>query len=311
MATRGPNWTPSEHKLLAQSFIATSEDAIVGTDQKGADFQEKMHVNYKRIVADHNRVNNTRYHDRKCTSIFTQFKKLSAAVLKFIGVEDNAGEPPTGDNDRAIWQQGINETFSDRFPHFKNMLDSVLYCKDTLQDSPKWEAFEKKKEEGIQRRRPQGTKKAKQESQDEKLVKRVLSVSTEEKSKKKHMKNKDDFMKKMGTGIDVLAFCSPRTQKKLAAELMRERIKRMKSERRNANVANSTVMSSVSCEVNSDQENGHEEEEHSSDESERTFLSETQRRLDAIEDSPTDARLARERAGRNNNREDDEDDDYE
>jgi hypothetical protein len=57
MAARGPNWTAIEHKLLCQAFIATSEDPIVGTDQKGAKFQEKMHVNYKKVVANHNRAN--------------------------------------------------------------------------------------------------------------------------------------------------------------------------------------------------------------------------------------------------------------
>jgi hypothetical protein len=267
MATRGPNWTAIEHKLLCQAFIATSEDPIVGTDQKGTEFQEKMHVNYKKVVADHNRANGTSYHERKGTSNYSQFKKLSAAVLKYIGVEDNAGDPPSGDNDKAVFLEACRDTFGDRYPHFKNLLDSVLYCKDILQQCPKWEKFEKKNETQ-KKKRPQGTKKAKQEKSDEKLVKRVLSVTGDEKGKLKHRDNKDVFMAKLSGGIDVmtrnmsdkndtdlLAFCSPRTQRQLAAELMRERIKRMKTERMTATVSISgpeTMLSSLSCDAEDD-----------------------------------------------------------
>jgi hypothetical protein len=315
MTTRGPNWSTTEHKLLCRAFIATSEDPIVGTDQKGADFQLQLHENYKKIVGDYNRDYATRYHERKCNSNFNQFKKLSKAVLKYIGVEDNAGEPPSGDSDKAVWLEGCRDAFCDRYPDMKNLLDSVLLVKELLQESPKWEAFEKKKEEANKKKRPQGTKKAKQEKSDERLVKRVLSVSTAEKSKKQHMKNKDAFMSKMSNGIDVitrnmsdkndqelLSFCSPRTQKKLAAELMRERIKRMKNERKSATFTyGSTTISSVSCDVASDKDEDNDdnnESDNDDNESVQTFTSEQRRRLDAIEDSPTDARLARERLAR-------------
>jgi hypothetical protein len=185
-------------------------------------------------------------------------------------VEDNVGEPPSGDNDKAEWENGCRQMFCDRYPDMKNLLDSVLYCKDFLQQSPKWEAFEKKKEEALKKKRPKGTKKAKQESNDEKLVKRVISVSTDEKSKKKHRNNKDRFMAKSGDCLDaisrtladkndtdLLGFCSPTTQKKLAAELVRERIKRMQFDRQ-IGLGKGGTLSSLSCEVGS----GSENEEH-------------------------------------------------
>jgi hypothetical protein len=92
----------------------------------------------------------TRYHERKCNSNFNQFKKLSKAVLKYIGVEDNAGEPPSGDSDKAVWLEGCRDAFCDRYPDMKNLLDSMLLVKELLQESPKWEAFEKKKEEALE-----------------------------------------------------------------------------------------------------------------------------------------------------------------
>jgi hypothetical protein len=131
------------------------------------------------------------------------------------------------------------------------MFDSVLYCKEVLQECPKWEKFEKKNETQKKKQPPQGTKKAKQEKSDDKLVKRVLSVSSDEKAKAKHRDNKDQFILKLSGGIDVmtrntsdkndtdlLALCSLRTQRKLVvAELMRERIKRMKTKRMSATVS--------------------------------------------------------------------------
>jgi hypothetical protein len=270
MATRGPNWSPTEHMILCRAFIATSEDPIVGTDQKGAEFQQKLHANYKQLLGEHNQEHRTHYHERKCTSNFNQFKKLSKAVLKYIGVEDNAGDPPSGDSDKAVWLESCREAFNERYSDMKNLLDSVLLCKDFLQQSPKWEAFEKKMEGNQKKKRPVGTKKAKQAKSDEKLVKRVLSVCTDEKAKKKHQKNKDDFMAKMSSGIDVmtrnmsdkndqelLTLCSPRTQKTLAAELMRERIRRMQTERKSATIiTGATTLSSLSCDADDDGEVG-------------------------------------------------------
>jgi hypothetical protein len=286
MATRGPKWTPTENMILCRAFIATSEDPVVGTDQKSADFQLKLHANYKQLLCEHNREHRTHYLERKCGSNFNQFKKLSKAVLKYIGVEDNAGDPPSGDSDKSVWLESCRETFNERYADMKNLLDSVLMCKDFLQQSPKWEAFEKKMEGNV-KKRPMGTKKAKQAKSDEILVKRVLSVSTDEKSKKKHQKNKDNFMAKMSGGIDaitrnmsdkndqdLLTLCSPRTQKKLAAELLKERIKRMQTERKSATIITGpTTMSSLSCDADEevsatrDEEEGEEQEQDSEESS--------------------------------------------
>jgi hypothetical protein len=59
MASRGPNWTPPEHLLLCKAFVATSKVPVVGTDQKGGDFQEKVHLAYKTLLTQHNSENGT------------------------------------------------------------------------------------------------------------------------------------------------------------------------------------------------------------------------------------------------------------
>jgi hypothetical protein len=164
MASRGPNWTQAEHLLLCKAFVAASEDPVVGTDQKGNDFQDKMHEAYKQLLENYNSDNGTRYSERKSSSNFNHFKKFSKYMLKYVGIEQSAGDPPSGDSDREEWLQGCKDTFCERYPEGKNLLDSLLYCQEFLQESPKWEAFERKKEEN--KKRPVGTKKTKQENSD-------------------------------------------------------------------------------------------------------------------------------------------------
>ena len=243
MASRGPKWTPVECRMLCEAFIAASEDAADGTDQCSAEFQEKIHSKYKRLLSEYNRAHGSCYNERKAHSIFNQFKKLSRLVLKYKAVEDQAGVVPTGDNDRAVFLNKIKETFMKR--HSKevgNMIDQVLYSKDVLSDNPKWSDFEAElaKKNTKRKGRPEGSKKAKQLKEDIEKVKKVLSLSGEEQEKQRHRKKKEGFMDNMSGSLDVLtrtladkndqailALCSPTTRSKYAAELMKERLKRM------------------------------------------------------------------------------------
>jgi hypothetical protein len=106
--------------------------------------------------------------------------------MKYIAIKKTAGDPPSGDSNREEWLSACKETFNERHPDGKNLLDSILVCQEFLQESPKWEAFERKKNEAQLKKQPVGTKKVKQENSDEKMVKRVLLVTSDEQSKKKH-----------------------------------------------------------------------------------------------------------------------------
>jgi hypothetical protein len=123
MSNRGPNWTQQEHLLLCKAFVATSEDAVVGSDQKGPEFIEKMHELYCTLIGQHNNENGTRYNERKSTSNFNHFKKFSKYALKYIAIKEAAGDPPSRDNDKQEWLAACKETFNDRYPEAKNLLD--------------------------------------------------------------------------------------------------------------------------------------------------------------------------------------------
>ncbi len=316
---------------MCKAFVATSEDSVVGADQKGPEFMEKLHESYRTLIVKFNSENATLYKERKASSNYNHFKKFSKYVLKYIAIEESAGEPPSGDSDKEKWLTACKNTFEERHPEAKNLFDSILYCQEFLQESPKWQAFEKTRDIAKLKKRPTGTKKMKQEQSDEKLVKRVLSVSSDEKSKKKHRKNKDAFMSKIGKGMDqvarnmtdnmdqqLLAFCSPKSQKELAKKLMQERIKRMQHERRSASrLVSSVGVSSITCDLGTGSKKNGKSHNNSNDDEEdaesdsscaSSFSLSVSGRLDAIPDS-SDA--VREKEAGNDEDEDDADDDDE
>jgi len=51
---KGPNMTLLEDVELTKTFLATSEDVIVGSNQKSADFKAKMLANYNTIILKYN-----------------------------------------------------------------------------------------------------------------------------------------------------------------------------------------------------------------------------------------------------------------
>ncbi|CAB9523602.1 hypothetical protein SEMRO_1436_G272470.1 [Seminavis robusta] len=108
---RGPRWTPKESLLLCQSFIAASEDNTEGTDMTSGLFQEKMFGKYKDLIQSNNEEFGTSYIARKAASNYNQFRRLSKYVLKYKAVEKHAGDPPSGDNDKSKYNEGIKNTF--------------------------------------------------------------------------------------------------------------------------------------------------------------------------------------------------------
>jgi hypothetical protein len=59
--SKGPNFTPTEDLELCKAFIAASEDATVGTDQKSTDFKVKMFEIYCSLIDEQNESFGTSY----------------------------------------------------------------------------------------------------------------------------------------------------------------------------------------------------------------------------------------------------------
>jgi hypothetical protein len=249
--TKGANFSPTEDLELCKAFVATSEDATVGTDQKGAEFKVKMFEVYCKLINDHNKKYNTSYNFRMGHSNFQRFKKISRFALKWIGVEEAAGEPPSGDTDKIEWLKNCKETFLLQNPDGKSSLENVLFCKDFLQECPKWRPFEESNEalsaalSSKRKERPAGSKKAKQLKKDMELVAQLSGLSKEkvnerEQSVVNHQRAQQDFMNQVGSGMSAFAavlseqndaklleMMTPRTRNKMAKQMFQVKMQKM------------------------------------------------------------------------------------
>jgi hypothetical protein len=140
-ARRGPSYQAVEDVELCRAFIAASEDAIVGTNQRSADFKNKFHLNYVHLICEHNDMFGTHYTDRSGASAFNCFKKISMFVHKYHGILESSGEPPSGETGKEEYYKMAKETFLQRYPEARNMADNVISCYDVLHGHPKWQSF--------------------------------------------------------------------------------------------------------------------------------------------------------------------------
>jgi hypothetical protein len=207
--SKGPNFTPIEDFELCRAFVAASEDANVGTDQKSADFKLKMFEYYCKFINEYNDNFGSSYVLRQGHSNYQRFKKISKFALKWIGIEESAGDPPSGDTEKILWLKGIRDTFLERHQDGKNILENVLYCKEFLQQSPKWRSFEESAEgDGNKRKRPAGTKKSKQMKADLEVIQKLTGSTKQKKKKeknmKKHLKAQRNFMQDASNGMSAL-----------------------------------------------------------------------------------------------------------
>jgi hypothetical protein len=210
---KGANFTLSEDLMICQSFVAASEDGTVGTDQKASDFMLKMFEIYCKLLDAHNKKNNTKFEYRQGHSNFSRFKKLSKYVLKLIGIEETAGDPPTGDNDLNEWREKCKETFIQRHPEAKPLFDNVVFVKDYLQECPKWRPFEEANlptaDRNNKKKGPDGSKKQKQLKHDLEIVKTIAGISKGNEEKKdlqvaNHQQAQRNFMNQVGGGMKAL-----------------------------------------------------------------------------------------------------------
>ena len=93
---RGPKWAVAEDTELCKAWIATSEDATTGSNQKGATFKAKMLLNYGHLLKDYNKTMGTSHGLRTAGSCHNRFGRLSRFVLKYTAIEEQMGKPPSG-----------------------------------------------------------------------------------------------------------------------------------------------------------------------------------------------------------------------
>ena len=195
---RGLGYALTEDLLISRSFIAASEDSIVGISQKGKQFQCKMHAFYIQFLEEQYKFDQVKhqgassstkelygepkiYPTRTPQSIFDRFKgTIGHRVNKFLSVKETT-DVGTG-TDEEIMYQRYKKTYSHRYPNFGN-LDDLRPCIEYLQDKPKflsWRVEMDKLEKGAKKPRPVGKKAAQQAQADQKLVAEAVAKAKSE-----------------------------------------------------------------------------------------------------------------------------------
>ena len=228
---RGPKISITEDILIMKAWIASSEDSEKGAYQKGDVFKTTVYSNYLVLLKRYNKSHGTHYYlERGKDSIMSRFKRLSKFLLKFLSIEETTTKP-SGDSALEEYEKLCRETFLTRYPEEANILESIIACKDYVEDKkPKWRKYqmdEDKKnddKEEKKKQRPVGSKKAKQLKQDIDFAKKILGQEEviivddeddEGASKKttksqlliQHQKKKEAFMDKLGNSLESMFGC--------------------------------------------------------------------------------------------------------
>ena len=202
---RGPRWAVAEDSELCKAWIATSEDATTGANQKGATFKAKFLLNYTHLLKEYNKTMGTHHEVRTAGSCHNRFSRLSRLVLKFLAIEEQMGKPPSGDTDREIYDTKCKDVFLQRHPDAANILDSILVCKELLCQHPKWKSYQTEEETDAKRQaetkkaRPQGSKKTKQMEADRKMIEQIVTAKPPPKASAR-----DELLKQIGSGFQAI-----------------------------------------------------------------------------------------------------------
>ena len=180
-SNRSAGYTVTEDILVCRSFIAASEDPIVGTNQSGGVFQEKMLSFYSDLINDQQNHNlrqmqtasavvkstminvKLKFPVRNAKSIYDRFKStIAPAVCKFIGIVE--ATPIDSGRTEEDHLRSCMELYQERQgKSFSNFLDCYHY----LKDKAKFHSFSdavKKAEDA--KKRPKGNKAAKNHQKD-------------------------------------------------------------------------------------------------------------------------------------------------
>ena len=191
--TRGSGFTKTEDLLICKSFIAASEDAVLGTSQKVSLFRVSMHTYYEKCLQEQEQLNQIRYQHynhngiesntvmvysrRKPDSIYSRFKDhISPRVTKFLGVKKTVLKESGWDD--QMHYQAVKLTYEQRYDKLGNP-DDFIACVEYLQDKPKWHAFnDANNNTDANHKRPTGQKKVKAMLKDRNIVKETIKEIT-------------------------------------------------------------------------------------------------------------------------------------
>lgn len=175
MGKRGPVYTACEELLACKAFIATSEDAQVGTSQKGKVFKDKMYKLYLIFLVEQEKRDSQRLsavkfnnlvlapavvYDR-CSpeAIYDRFKIVSHKCSKLLGIE--ATTTWESGWDQSKYDAAVNHHLKQKWPKLGSASDIRLSF-DYLKGKPKWNAFMDAQVTGTNKhKRPVGKKKTK------------------------------------------------------------------------------------------------------------------------------------------------------
>ena len=183
--------TKKEDLLICKAFILTSEDPILGTLQKGKQFQDAMSTTYHKLIKiqfeeesqHYNKLPEKSkafypalvpYQEQSTKSLFTRFKKILTIVMKFMGIE-SATSMKSGQNTEDYYE-ACKTIFKQRYPSLGKFLE-YCSCKEYFEVKPKWLAYSKLMTDNDNKHanstptsagRPIGNKKAKKVADDKK-----------------------------------------------------------------------------------------------------------------------------------------------
>jgi hypothetical protein len=124
---KGKNYSSAEDEFLARAWKNTSEDSIVGTDQKSSAF-------WKRVQADYNDlVQGTSFAARTDIGVKNRFRNtISPLCMKFHAIYKRArSENPSGETDFEKIALGVyKKDFGCEF--------QMVSAWNVLKSSPKW-----------------------------------------------------------------------------------------------------------------------------------------------------------------------------
>jgi hypothetical protein len=137
LAGRGRSYTSIEDLLICQSFIGVSENAIVGTSQKGAVFFKSMYDLYLTKIdkLPLHQTGGFTLPRRNVTAIKDRFGNVARSVTKFFGIVKTT-PMPSGQNPEMHLQMCVS-FYKDRMKHNFVHLDCYHY----LKDQAKWKAY--------------------------------------------------------------------------------------------------------------------------------------------------------------------------
>ena len=144
---RGTTYTAKEYLLVAKAYMAMSENAITGSDQKGSSFWDSVETHYNALVAQTNKLweQMDGWEDlipRTKESIRKSWRtKLAPAVQKFAGICDT-NEPKSGElkDDKLMNMYYVrmmeiyydrSATYSSAIPrHFNKLMEAYKYLRE-------------------------------------------------------------------------------------------------------------------------------------------------------------------------------------